>query len=106
MAKSSNRGGAQPPEKKIGPFAGGIGVAVWVNTVETQRGSRQMRSITINPRRYYDEKSEQWKDASSFRVRDIPELIFALAQAYAHCLTEPLEQDDSQRDDDDQNVPY
>ena len=105
MAKTSNRG-AQPPEKKIGPFAGGIGVAVWVNTVETNRGSRQMRSITINPRRYLDEKSKQWKDAASFRVRDIPELIFALQQAYAHCLTEPLEQDDNQRDDDDQNIPY
>jgi hypothetical protein len=105
MAKTNNQG-KRPPEKSVGPFTGGIGVAVWVNTVETQRGDRQMRSITINPRRYFDEKSEQWKDAASFRVRDIPELIFALQQAYAHCLTEPLDQDDHPRDDEDQNVPY
>ena len=105
MAKSSNQG-KRPPEKSIGPFSGGIGVAVWVNTVETQRGSRQMRSITINPRRYLDEKSKQWKDATSFRVRDIPELIFALQEAYAHCLTSPLDQDDTQPEDDDQNIPY
>ena len=65
-----------------------------------------MRSLTINPRRYFDEKSEQWKDATSFRVRDIPELIFALEQAYAHCLTTPLDQDDNPPEEDDQNVPY
>lgn len=105
MAKASNQG-KRPPEKSIGPFSGGLGVAVWVNTVETQRGSRQMRSITINPRRYLDEKSEQWKDAGSFRVRDIPELIFALQQAYAHCLSHPLDQDDNPPDDDNQDVPY
>ena len=105
MAKTTNQG-KRPPEKSIGPFTGGIGVAVWVNTVETQRGSRQMRSITINSRRYFDEKSEQWKDAGSFRIRDIPELIFALQQAYAHCLTSPLDQDDNPPEDDDQNVPY
>ena len=105
MAMQSNQS-KRHPEKSVGPCAGGIGVAVWVNTVETQRGSRQMRSITINPRRYLDAKTEQWKDASSFRVRDIPELIFALQQAYAHCLTTPLDQDDSQPEDDDQNVPY
>jgi len=105
MAKSSNQGKRQP-EKSVGPFTGGIGVAVWVNTVETNRGSRQMRSITINPRRYFDEKSEQWKDAGSFRVRDIPELIFALEQAYAHCLTMPLDQDENSSEDEDQNIPY
>lgn len=105
MAKASNQG-KRPPEKSIGPFSGGIGVAVWVNTVETKQGSKQMRSITINPRRYLDEKSQQWKDAGSFRVRDIPELIFALQEAYAHCLTSPLDQDDNPPDDDDQNIPY
>lgn len=32
------------PEKKIGPFAGGVGVAIWVNEVETENGTRQLRS--------------------------------------------------------------
>lgn len=105
MATTSNQG-KRKPEKSIGPFTGGIGVAVWVNAVETKQGSRQMRSLTINPRRYFDDKSGQWKDATSFRVRDIPELIFALQQAYAHCLTEPLEQDDNRPEDDNHDVPY
>ena len=105
MAKTRNAG-ARPPEKKIGPFAGGIGVAIWINTVETDRGSRSMRSITINPRRYFDEKSQQWKNATSFRVRDIPELMFALQEAYAHCLTMPLDQDDNPPEDDNQDGHY
>ena len=33
-----------PPEKKIGPFAGGIGVAIWLNTVDTDDGPKQFRS--------------------------------------------------------------
>lgn len=39
------------PEKKIGPFAGGIGVAVWLNTIENDDGgTRKDRSITLSPR--------------------------------------------------------
>jgi hypothetical protein len=34
-----------PPELKIGPFAGGIGVAIWLNTAETDDGPKQFRSI-------------------------------------------------------------
>ena len=33
-----------PPELKIGPFAGGIGVAIWLNTAETDDGPKQFRS--------------------------------------------------------------
>ena len=55
--------GARPPEKQIGPFAGGIGVAIWLNAVDSRDGARQMRSITINPRRYFDRESNEWKDA-------------------------------------------
>jgi hypothetical protein len=78
------------PEKKIGPFAAGIGVAVWINTIETENGSRQLRSITVAPRRYFDQASGQWKDAPSYRPADLPALIFALQQAQAYCYTTPL----------------
>lgn len=72
----------KPPEKKIGPFAGGIGVAIWLNEVRSEDGSvRLRRSITINARRYLDPKSGQWKDASSFQPTDIPALLFCLAKA-------------------------
>jgi hypothetical protein len=73
--------GARPPEKKIGPFAGGIGVAIWLNMVDSRDGTRQLRSITINPRRYFDRESNEWKDAPSFRPSDLPALIFALQKA-------------------------
>jgi hypothetical protein len=52
------------PEYKVGPFHGGIGVAVWFNTVENSKGEKvTMRSITIAPGRYRDPETGQWKDA-------------------------------------------
>ena len=82
------------PEKKIGPFAGGVGVAIWINQVETQDGTRQFRSITIAPRRYFDKESNQWRDAPSYQPADLPALIFALQQAQAFCYTSPLPGED------------
>ena len=82
---------AKPPEKKIGPFAGGIGVAIWLNEVEADDGTvRRFRSITLNPRRYLDTKSGQWKDAASYQQSDLPALIFAMQQALAYCFSEPI----------------
>ena len=52
------------PEKKIGPFANGVGACIWLNTVSTDEGSRHFRSITINPRRYFDRDANAWRDAA------------------------------------------
>jgi hypothetical protein len=98
----TGRSSATGPEKKIGPYPGGIGVAVWVNNVQTDRGPRKMRSVTISPRRYRDPESGEWRDATSFRPGDLPALIFALQKAQEHILTTPLDGDDA-RDDD---IPY
>ena len=81
---------ARPPEVKFGPYAGGLGVAVWLNTVENADGRRQMRSITIAPRRYRDTKSGEWKDSGSFRPSDIPILLVALNKAMEYVYTTPL----------------
>lgn len=78
MATKKKEKPKQRPEKKVGPFAGGIGVAIWHNTVETENGPRELRSITISPRRYRDRESGEWRDASSYRPADLPALIFAL----------------------------
>jgi hypothetical protein len=78
------------PEKRIGPFANGVGVAIWLNTIETQNGQRKVRSVTINPRRYFDRESNQWKDAQSFQATDLPVLQFAIQQALAYCFSEPI----------------
>ncbi len=79
------------PEKRIGPFAGGVGVAVWLNQAELpDGGTRTFRSITVAPRRYFDKQSNQWKDAPSYNPTDLPALIFALQEAQAYCFTTPL----------------
>lgn len=78
------------PEKKIGPFAGGIGVAIWLNTVDTDEGPKQFRSISIAPRRYQDRQSGEWKDAGSFNPSDLPALIFALQKAQEFVFTTAL----------------
>lgn len=87
-----------PPEKKIGPFAGGIGVAIWLNTAETDDGPKQFRSITIAPRRYQDHETGEWKDAGSFNPSDLPALIFALQKAQVYVFTKPLPGQDSATD--------
>lgn len=78
------------PEKKIGPFANGVGVCAWLNTIETDNGSKTVRSITINPRRYFDQESQQWKDAASYNPTDLPALLFALTKAQEYCYETPL----------------
>lgn len=85
------------PEHKIGPYPGGIGVAVWLNTIDTDDGPRQVRSITISPRRYRDAESGEWRDATSYRPGDLPALIFALQKAQEYVYTKPLsdEQDEA-----------
>jgi hypothetical protein len=80
----------QPPEKKIGPFANGIGVCIWLNRIETDQGERTVRSITVNPRRYFDRESNQWKDAGGYNPADLPALIFCLQKAQEFVYETPL----------------
>ena len=79
------------PEKKIGPFAGGIGVAIWLNEAQMPDGTvRKFRSITLAPRRYYDKESNQWKDAPSYQPSDVPALLFCLNKAQEYCYETPI----------------
>jgi hypothetical protein len=78
------------PEKKYGPFHGGVGIAVWLNEVQTDSGPKFIRTIQIAPRRYRSKKSGDWEDSSSLRVTDIPSLVLGLAAAHQFCLTTPL----------------
>jgi hypothetical protein len=88
----------KPPELKVGPFQGGIGVAVWLNEVQTETGPSQIRSITIAPRRYRDKQTGEWKDAKSFRPGDLTALILAMEKAREYCLTKPLPGEQSEDD--------
>ena len=78
------------PERKIGPFNAGIGVCIWLNSIDTDQGPRTVRSITINPRRYFDREEQQWKDSGSFNPSDLPSLIFALQKAQEFVYETPL----------------
>src|SRR6266436_4830426 len=90
------KGPGRPPELKIGPFQGGIGVAVWLNQIQTESGPKTVRSISIAPRRYLDKQTGQWKDSGSFRPGDLTALILALEKAREHCLMVPLPGEQSQ----------
>jgi hypothetical protein len=78
------------PERKFGPFHNGIGLAVWLNRVETDHGPRFFRSITFNCRRYRDDKTGEWKDAASYRPVDLATLEMALCQARQFIASTPL----------------
>ena len=78
------------PEKKIGPFHNGIGLAIWLNRVETEQGPRYFRSITFNARRYCDAKTGEWKDAASYRPVDLATLELALSSARMFLAATPL----------------
>ena len=84
------RATAQQPEKKIGPFSGGIGVAIWLNTIETADGPRRVRSVTISPRRFRDPKTGEWRSAGSFWLPDLSALILGLEKAREYMLTTRL----------------
>src|SRR5688572_23330803 len=77
MATKEKRGKkTQPryPEKKWGPFAGGTGVAVWLNEFETEAGTRYARTITLSPRRFRDPKTDEWRDGA-YRPVDLASLL-------------------------------
>lgn len=92
MSTKTKRPAAAPrhPEKKYGPFHGGVGIAVWLNEVQTDSGPKFFRSIQIAPRRYRSRKTGEWEDSSSLRVTDIPSLVLGLEAAHHYCLTTPL----------------
>jgi len=103
MAKHADKSRAAAhsrPAHKIGPYPGGIGVAVWLNSIDTDDGPRQVRSITISPRRYRDSETGEWRDASSYRVGDLPALIFALQKAQEYVYTTPLAEENDEAGDE------
>jgi hypothetical protein len=106
QAVTTQRPQRSPPEHKIGPFAGGIGVAIWLNTVDTDEGPKQFRSVTIAPRRYQDRETGAWKDAGSFNPSDLPALIFALQKAQEFVFTKPMPGHESGADNGFSEQPH
>lgn len=92
MSATKKRTTAPPkrPEKKYGPFHGGVGLAIWLNQVATDEGPRFFRTVTVAPRRYRDPKTGEWMDAGSFHATDLPALILALESAHSYMSNTPL----------------
>lgn len=67
-----------------------MGVAIWLNEVQTEGGTRYFRSISLAPRRYLDQKTGDWKDAVSYRPVDLATLELALAEARRFIAATPL----------------
>ena len=71
------------PEKKFGPYQGGIGVSVWLNTADGDDGRKRVfRSLTISPRRYRDRDTGEWRDSSFLYPGDAPVLVLALQKSW------------------------
>ncbi|MCH7724970.1 MAG: hypothetical protein IH991_00610 [Planctomycetes bacterium] len=103
--ESSPQRTGSPPELKLGPFPGGITVDVWLNEIETKDGKRHVRSITISPRRYRDDETGEWKNAS-YRPIDLGILLLALEKAQHFVYSTPLPGGQSQGDHDDDDIPF
>ena len=105
MATKARRPVSAPrhPEKKWGPFHGGVGIAVWLNEVQTETGPRFFRSVSLQPRRYRDKKTGMWKDATSLRPTDLPALMLGLEAALSFIAHTPLP--GQPLDDEDQIDP-
>jgi hypothetical protein len=93
------------PERKWGPFHGGVGVAVWLNQVQTDDGPRFFRSCTIAPRRFRDKETGEWKDAGSLRATDIPALVLGLEAARLYMATTPLPGEPVEEEDEAEDPP-
>ena len=65
-------------QNKLGAFTKNERLQAILGATETDDGPRSFRSITINPRRYYDRQDKEWRDAGSYNPADLPALIFAL----------------------------
>lgn len=91
MAKSK-RATAPPrhPEKKYVPFHGGVSLAIWLNEVETDEGTRFYRTVTLQGRRFRDRKTGEWRDAKSFRATDLPAVMLSIDAALAFMQNTPL----------------
>ncbi len=91
-AKPKKSAGPPPrrPEKKIGPFHGGLGISTWLNEVETDQGPKYFRSVTLAPRRYRVPTTGEWKDSHSYRPIDLSVLELAIAEARRFMAATPL----------------
>jgi hypothetical protein len=67
------------PEAKF--KAGTIEITVWNNRVTNNNGEEKNYK-TITTQRIYKAKDGTWKNANSYKIRDIPTLITLLNKAY------------------------
>jgi hypothetical protein len=60
---------------------GSVSASIFRNEVETAGGKRDMRNVTLQ-RRYHD--GEEWKNASSLGLADLPQALTVLELAMKH----------------------
>lgn len=67
------------PEKVF--RVGSVSASIFRNEVETANGKRDIRNVTLQ-RRYHD--GEEWKNASSFGLAELPQALAVLDLALKH----------------------
>jgi len=68
------------PEKKF--RAGAISATIWANSGKKDEKPYEFRTISLE--RSYKDKNDQWQNAKSFRVGDLPKVKLVLDKAYEY----------------------
>ena len=62
---------------------GSVTASVFVNEIETDAGTRRIRSVALQ-RRYRDESDGEWKSSNSFGLAELPQALAVVDLAMKH----------------------
>ena len=77
------------PEKTFGPYPDALSITVWLNPITTSEGTKLVRSMTLS-RRYKDQKSGEWKDATSFTLAQLRVIRLAITDVEQFVQSTPV----------------
>jgi hypothetical protein len=66
-----------------------VEIAAWANVHQGQNGEYTQYSLTF--RRSWRDAQNQWHDGGSYRVHDVPVLLYLLQRAYDFCVAQRAE---------------
>jgi hypothetical protein len=87
--KAESKKNENAPTKKY--RAGAIGVSVWKNTVQNDKGESYDK-YSVSTQRSYKDKNDEWQKTTNMNVNDLPKLITLLQKAFDDLvMTKPSE---------------
>ena len=74
-----------------------LSLSVWCNTMKNTVTGDEYEQLSVTFQRRYLDRNEQWQTGGSWRVHDLPVLLFLLEKAHSFCLN---------RRCDDSSLPF